>query len=238
MENAMQVQVPQARPQVFVLDNRVYAHSRKVADVFGKKHFHVLREIERIQRSEKGCGFNESNFGLVKYPDAKGELRPAYNLTRDGFALLAFSFTGRRALRFKLAYIAEFNRMEQELRQAGTPPFGKGGPGGISLPPPAPAVAVNSPLPLGEGKGEGSFGPIVPKYIALLEAHVALLTRSALAAPSAFPAPRTRRNVTFVEREKIRAQWSAGRGTAEIAAETGRHPSTVDKLFRSFRKEA
>lgn len=42
---------------------------------------------------------------------------PGYNLSRDGFALLAMGFTGKQALAFKLAYIAAFNAMDAKLRQ-------------------------------------------------------------------------------------------------------------------------
>ncbi|WP_428029530.1 Rha family transcriptional regulator [Ancylobacter sp.] len=42
------------------------------------------------------------NFELVDYRDAKGELRPAYEMTRDGFTLLAMGFTGKPARAFKV----------------------------------------------------------------------------------------------------------------------------------------
>jgi hypothetical protein len=45
-----------------------------------------------------------------------------YWMTRDGFTLLAMGFTGKEALRFKLAYIDAFNRMEEELRRQQGPP--------------------------------------------------------------------------------------------------------------------
>jgi len=41
---------------------------------------------------------------------------PAYEMTRDGFTLLAMGFTGKTALAFKVRYIEEFNRMEAALR--------------------------------------------------------------------------------------------------------------------------
>ena len=41
---------------------------------------------------------------------------PAYEITRDGFALLCMGFTGKKALAFKLTYIDAFNKMEAELR--------------------------------------------------------------------------------------------------------------------------
>ena len=62
-----------------------------------------------------GGEFNARNFALVEYRDAKGEARPQYLMTRDGFTFLAMGFTGAKAARFKELYIAEFNRMEEEL---------------------------------------------------------------------------------------------------------------------------
>jgi len=41
---------------------------------------------------------------------------PFIEMDRDGFTLLAMGFTGAKALKFKLAYIAAFNAMEVELR--------------------------------------------------------------------------------------------------------------------------
>lgn len=38
-----------------------------------------------------------------------------YIIFRDGFTLLAMGYTGPEAMRFKLAYIEAFNRMEAEL---------------------------------------------------------------------------------------------------------------------------
>lgn len=37
-------------------------------------------------------------------------------MNRDGFTLLAMGFTGDKALKFKLDYIAAFNKMEKELK--------------------------------------------------------------------------------------------------------------------------
>lgn len=47
----------------------------------------------------------------------KGEKRPMYYLTRDGFTFLAMGFTGRVAAQFKEAYINAFNEMEEMLRK-------------------------------------------------------------------------------------------------------------------------
>ncbi|EPX4070212.1 Rha family transcriptional regulator, partial [Shigella flexneri] len=63
------------------------------------------------------------------YTDAKGEKRPMYQITKNGFVFLVMGFTGKKAAAFKEAYIAEFDRMEAELRQNNTPPADKMIPG-------------------------------------------------------------------------------------------------------------
>ena len=90
--------------------------SRDVAKHFGKKHKHVLRDIEQL-RSNLPESFNGPNFGPVEYRDSKGEPRPAYNLTRDAFSLLVMGFTGPRALIWKLRYIEAFNALERAVTE-------------------------------------------------------------------------------------------------------------------------
>lgn len=40
-----------------------------------------------------------------------------YFMTKDGFTMVAMAYTTPEAMRFKEAYIAEFNRMEAELQR-------------------------------------------------------------------------------------------------------------------------
>ncbi len=56
-------------------DEQVFCTSLDVAKVFGKNHFHVLRDIENILNNLRKIGTSQdlSNFGLVKYKDKKGE---------------------------------------------------------------------------------------------------------------------------------------------------------------------
>lgn len=88
--------------------------SLKVADAFGKRHDNLLRKIETL-----GCSteFNALNFEAVEYLDLKGETRKAWNMTKDGFIFLVMGFTGTKAAAIKEAYIAEFNRMADELHR-------------------------------------------------------------------------------------------------------------------------
>lgn len=97
---------------VSIINNQVKTTSIIVAETFGKRHCDVLRRIEDL---ETPIDFNQRNFALVEYVDAKGEARKAYEITRDGFTLLAMGFTGKKAMQFKIAYIEAFNKMEQAL---------------------------------------------------------------------------------------------------------------------------
>ena len=89
-----------------------------VAEAFGKKHCHVLRDIENLDCSDE---FTESNFGCcVKIRELANGVKKQdryYNITRDGFTFLAMGYTGKKAAEFKEKYIAAFNAMEQQLKQ-------------------------------------------------------------------------------------------------------------------------
>ncbi|OPA71876.1 hypothetical protein BB381_07000 [Campylobacter pinnipediorum subsp. caledonicus] len=95
-----------------VANDQVYTTSLNIASVFEKRHDNIISQIRAFPQDE----FNALNFKEVKYKDQKGELRPAFNITRDGFALLVMGFTGERAYKWKLEYIKAFNMMEAELK--------------------------------------------------------------------------------------------------------------------------
>lgn len=81
-----------------------------------KRHADVLRAVEKL------CEINaDVEMRWLKpavYVDAQGKQRPFYELTKDGFTLLAMGFTGEKALAFKIAYIERFNRMDFLQRSA------------------------------------------------------------------------------------------------------------------------
>jgi Rha family phage regulatory protein len=119
------VQAAHGAISLTVIDGTPTTTSNEVAQHFGKEHAKVLRSIELLIESNHatsgGVEFNARNFCAVEYTDTKGERRPAYRLTRDGFTLLAMGFTGKKALTFKLAYIDAFNRMEAALQKTAPP---------------------------------------------------------------------------------------------------------------------
>lgn len=62
--------------------------SLEIAEVTGKEHKNVMRDIRNILEQ----GVNQLNFELVEYPDKKGELRPCYNITKRGCLILASGY--------------------------------------------------------------------------------------------------------------------------------------------------
>lgn len=91
--------------------------SLQVAEIFGKRHDHVLRDIRQVLTQVPEI-FIKSNFGVVEYPVRRGfgtEMVKAYLLSKDGFALLTMGYTGEKAMKFKVAYINRFNEMEDQL---------------------------------------------------------------------------------------------------------------------------
>ncbi|MFY4691083.1 Rha family transcriptional regulator [Campylobacter jejuni] len=84
-----------------VVDNAVYTTSLIIANVFEKRHDNIIAQIKALPQDE----FNALNFKAVEYKDKKGELRPCYNLTRDGFSLLVMGFTGEKVYKFKIEFI-------------------------------------------------------------------------------------------------------------------------------------
>ena len=100
---------------VKITENRMFTTSLIIAEAFEKNHYDVLKAIGNMECSEE---FNERNFTAVEYKDAKGEMRPAYEITRDGFAFLAMGFTGRKAAAWKEKFLEAFNAMERELLQS------------------------------------------------------------------------------------------------------------------------
>jgi Rha family phage regulatory protein len=100
-------------PVVREKDGIAYATSHDVAAFFEKQHKHVLRDIDALRGHGPDLGHEAdqwfaANFELVTTPHATvaGRQDRSFNMTRDGFAVLAMGFTGAKALTFKLAYIA------------------------------------------------------------------------------------------------------------------------------------
>lgn len=103
---------------VQIQDKQVVTSSRKVAEVFGKNHQHVLRTVRDILGGMSKIGHTKRMFFLTSQTNEQnGQEYPEYLMNRDGFTLLVMGFTGKAAMEWKLRYIAAFNEMEAELNR-------------------------------------------------------------------------------------------------------------------------
>ena len=101
---------------VEVRNQQVVVSSRKIAEVFKKRHSEVIRAVERHMKDLVATDAKVRWFYETTYQDAKGEARKEYIMNRDGFSLLVMSFNNTRdVLQWKLKYIEAFNQMEKEL---------------------------------------------------------------------------------------------------------------------------
>lgn len=109
---------------VQIKDEQVYTTSRIVAEKFGKRHDNVIRDIEAtISTINEAQVIENKDFLKIEeikndyftessYVDSLGRTYKEYLITEDGLALLVMGFTGVDAMRIKLKFVAEFNRMK------------------------------------------------------------------------------------------------------------------------------
>lgn len=91
--------------------------SREVAEMIGKQHSHLLRDIKGYIEI-----LNQSKIGFVDffiestYTDSKGEERPCYLLTKKGCDMVANKMTGEKGVIFTAKYVTKFEEMEKQIQ--------------------------------------------------------------------------------------------------------------------------
>lgn len=100
---------------VVMSDGKVFASSVVIAEKFGKPHKTVIRNVRAIIKN--ASDFGRHNFVLTSYTTSQNKVHECYEMTRDGFALLAMGFTGTAAMEWKIKYINAFNTMEHALKE-------------------------------------------------------------------------------------------------------------------------
>lgn len=93
-------------------------NSREVAEMVGKKHYNLMRDIKGYAEElnelkiEAVDFFKENN-----YKDGKGETRPCYDITKKGCEFIAHKLTGIKGTEFTARYINRFHDMEEQIRK-------------------------------------------------------------------------------------------------------------------------
>jgi Rha family phage regulatory protein len=102
------------------LDGRLLVDSREVAEMTGKRHDHLLRDIDnyvKVLSESTAPNFGVSDFFIESsYQDSTGRTLKRYLLTRKGCEMVANKLTGKKGVLFTAAYVTKFEEMEQAIR--------------------------------------------------------------------------------------------------------------------------
>lgn len=91
--------------------------SRDVAEMIGKTHAHLTRDIAGyIKDISTNPNLDSLKFFIPStYSDKKGEVRKCYLLTKQGCEFVANKMTGKKGNQFTAQYVSLFNSMKKQI---------------------------------------------------------------------------------------------------------------------------
>lgn len=92
--------------------------SNEVAEMIGKGHKELLRDIRRYseQLGESKIALSDF-FEESSYKTAQNKSMPCYNITKKGCEFIAHKMTGVKGTEFTARYINRFHEMEEQLKR-------------------------------------------------------------------------------------------------------------------------
>ncbi|WP_277585867.1 Rha family transcriptional regulator [Psychrobacillus antarcticus] len=99
------------------INGQLVTDSRDVAEMVGRTHDKVIRDIRNITEHLGDTKIGESYFIESTYMNSQNKELPCYLLSKKGCELYATRMTGEKGTRFAMKYIEQFNKMEQELNK-------------------------------------------------------------------------------------------------------------------------
>jgi len=97
-----------------------YIDSREVAEVIGKRHHNLLRDINGYIKTMSGIGaikIDYSDFFVPStYQSEQNKEMPCFLLSKMGCEMVANKLTGEKGVLFTAAYVSKFNEMERRER--------------------------------------------------------------------------------------------------------------------------
>jgi Rha family phage regulatory protein len=81
--------------------------SREIAEITGKQHAHVMRDIREVESQ-----ITESKFGLSEYKDSTGRILPMYELTKKQTLLIISGYN----IRLRMAIIDRWEELENKYQ--------------------------------------------------------------------------------------------------------------------------
>lgn len=99
--------------------SKLMLDSRVVAEMTGKQHKHLMRDIKGyVDIILASPNLDSLNFFVESsYFDNQNKERPCYLLTKQGCEMVANKMTGKKGVLFTATYVSKFNEMEQQLKE-------------------------------------------------------------------------------------------------------------------------
>ena len=114
-KNTLNAQV--SNDLVHVHHNKPFTDSLIISREFGKRHPDVTEKI-RAGLNSKDKEISEFSLRNFRWSDSiteRGKTYPIYEITEDGFLELGMSFTGEKAKKVRIRFIAEFRKALNEI---------------------------------------------------------------------------------------------------------------------------
>lgn len=104
--------------QVINFNGQYVVDSREVAEMVGKRHADLLRDIETYTNylSQNAKLRSDEFFIESSYKAGTGKSYKCYLLTKQGCEMVANKLTGEKGVLFTATYVKKFNEMEQQQR--------------------------------------------------------------------------------------------------------------------------
>nr|DAH65602.1 MAG TPA: regulatory protein [Caudoviricetes sp.] len=92
--------------------------SREVAEMVGKEHKNLIRDIRNYVEILQGSKLSSENFFIEsEYLNSRNQKQPCYLLTKQGCEMVANKMTGEKGILFTAEYVQAFNKMEEHIKQ-------------------------------------------------------------------------------------------------------------------------
>lgn len=113
-------------------NGKFYIDSREVAEMTGKKHAHLCRDIEgyiavinqtaKLRSDSQNPKLDSDDFFVESsYTAGTGKAYKCYLLTKKGCDMVANKMTGKKGILFTATYIDKFYEMENKLKEQPIP---------------------------------------------------------------------------------------------------------------------
>ncbi|MET3658132.1 Rha family transcriptional regulator [Sporosarcina psychrophila] len=102
--------------KVVSVHGKLVTDSREVAEMLGKEHKNLLRDINGYGDILRGSSLSSEKFFIEStYFNTRNQIQPCYLLTRSGCDLVANKMTGAKGVLFTATYVSLFEEMEKSL---------------------------------------------------------------------------------------------------------------------------